>query len=69
MKPTNIFSSFILSTCKITAYLVITVIVYTTLHNLYAEKETATIEALKQQLEAQEVHHIEELEENVVELL
>lgn len=69
MEPTNIFSNFILSTCKIIAYLVITVIVYTTLHNLYAEKETATIEALKQQLEVQEVHHLEELEGDVVELL
>jgi len=65
MNPINALSNFFLSSCKIIAYLVITVIVYTTIHGLYNEDNQTTL----QQIEIQEVQNDTQAENDVVQLL
>ncbi|MFK7906884.1 MAG: hypothetical protein AB8B69_17255 [Chitinophagales bacterium] len=65
MNPINALSNFFISTCKIIGYLVITVIVYTTIHGLYNEDNQATL----QQTEIQEAQHDTQAENDVVQLL
>lgn len=67
MNPLHPIFNFFLSIFKLIGYLLLTVIIYTTIDGLYNEHETNTLK----QIEVKEVHHSNDhdLESEAVQLL